>query len=200
MSRRKGQALNVPGSAEEAVALIGAYVAGERVALDARLRTETAIDRLKGDRDAVLAAIDAEQKTRFSQLKAWWEAGGSAAARGRRSAELAGARLGTRITPPALKLPKGRAVAEVMSDLMAWLGGDFIRTRHELDKPAIITALRKQLGEDAPVEQLHDRRVLADELKLSVVQKDEFFIDCGLERAAEHPGAGTPAIPSNQEQ
>lgn len=199
MSRRKGLALDVPGSAEEAVALIGAYVASERVALDARLRTETAIDRLKGDRDAVLAAIDAEQKARFARIKAWWEAGGSEAAKGKRSAELAGARLGVRLTPPALKLPKGRTVAQVLSDLMTWLGGDFIRTRHELDKPAIITALRKQLAEDAPAEQLHDRRVLADELNLTVVQKDEFFIDCGLETAVDQPGEGTPATTTPQE-
>ena len=180
MSRRKGQALAVPASADEAVTLIESYVSAERIALDVRLCTERAIDALKGDRDAVLVAIEAEQKTRFASLKAWWEAGGKELAKGKRSAELAGARLGVRLTPHALKLPKGKTVAQVLSDLMAWLGGDFIRTRHELDKPAIITALRKQLAEDAPAGELHDRRVLAEELKLTVVQKDEFFIDAGL--------------------
>lgn len=192
MSRRKGQALAVPASADEAVTLIESYVSAERIALDVRLRTERAIDALKGDRDAVLVAIEAEQKTRFASLKAWWEAGGNEIARGKRSAELAGARLGVRLAPPALKLPKGRTVAQVLSDLMTWLGGDFIRTRYELDKPAIITALRKRVGEDASAEELHDRRVLAEELKLTIVQKDEFFIDAGLDEAppAREPAAG----------
>lgn len=192
MSRRKGQALAVPASADEAVVLIESYVSAERIALDVRLRTERAIAALKGDRDAVLVAIEAEQKGRFASLKAWWEAGGKDIAKGKRSAELAGAKLGVRLTPHALKLPKGRTVAQVLGDLMSWLGGDFIRTRHEIDKPAIITALRKQLGEDASAEDLHDRRVLADELMLTVVQKDEFFIDAGLSEAdvSSEPVAG----------
>lgn len=176
MSRRKSQALAVPGSADEAVVLIESYVSAERVALDVRLRTERAIDALKGDRDAVLVAIEGDQKTRFAALKAWWEAGGMEAAKGKRSADLAGVVLGVRLTPPKVKFAKG------FSDkiVLLWLAGvrwsrakDFRRTKVELDKPAIIKAVQAE-------EQV--RNTFAKQ-GLTVVQTDEFFIDCGLDEA-----------------
>lgn len=176
MSRRKGQALAVPGSADEAVALIERYVSAERIALDVRLRTEGAIDVLKGDRDAVLVAIEAEQKARFASLKAWWEAGGMEAAKGKRSAELAGAMLGVRLSPPKVKFAKG------FSDkiVLLWLAGlrwsrakEFRRIKVELDKPAIIKAVQAE-------DQVRDTFAKQG---LTVVQTDEFFIDCGLDEA-----------------
>lgn len=185
MARRKQPALAVPASADEAVTLIESYVSAERIALDVRLRTERAIDALKGDRDAVLVAIEAEQKGRFASLKAWWEAGGSEIAMGRRSAELAGAVVGVRLTPPKVKFARGIGDKIVL----IWLAGvrwtrakEFRRMKFELDKPAIIKAV-----------QAEDRvRATFAKQGLTVVQADEFFIDCGLDEAdlAREPAAG----------
>lgn len=181
MRRRKAVALAVPTTAEEAVTLIGAYVLAERIALDARLRAEAAIDRIKGDRDAVIAAIDADQKVRFAQLKAWWEAGGNEAASGRRSAELGGAKIGVRLAPPKVKLVKGltdKLVVIWLRSLRWSRASDLLRTKVELDKPALIKA-------HAADEEVRD---VLGKKGISVIQTDEFFIDCGLEE-------GMPADP-----
>lgn len=190
MSRRKQQALAVPASADEAVALITNYVSAERTVLDIRLRTETAIDRIKGDRDAVLVALEADQKGRFAALKAWWEAGGKDVAGARRSAELGGAMIGIRLTPPKVKFGKGHKEKDVLlwlSGLRSMLAGKFIRRKPELDKAEIV----KRLPKEEAVQQLFGDR-------LSVVQTDEFFIDCGLDAEAQRAAAA--ATNSNEEQ
>lgn len=175
MSRKKQAALPVPATIAEARELAAEYVQDERAALGVRLHHETAIDRLKAERDLVLAGIADAQKPRFAALKAWWEAGGKALAGKGRSAELGGAMLGVRLTTPALKLAKG----VILLDLISWLsrvvgGGTFLRTKTELDKQALI----KALVEDRPMAgPLGERGV-------SISQTDEFFIDTGLDEAA----------------
>lgn len=176
MSRRKQPALAVPAGADEALELIENYVSAERVALDLRLRAESTIDRIKGDRDAVLVALEAEQKVRFAGLKAWWEAGGKELAKAKRSAELGGATIGVRLTPPKVKFGKGHKEKDVLlwlSGLGSLLAGTFIRRKPELDKAEIV----KRLPHDGAVQALFGAR-------LSVVQSDEFFIDAGLDADA----------------
>lgn len=182
MARRKAAALPVPGTTTEALAMIAAYVDEDHDSLLDRLNVAAQITAMKAELAARQAAREERQNGRFASLKAWWEATGAAQFAGKkRSAEVGGARLGVRLTPPALKLPKGVPAADVLDGLMNWLGGDFIRTSHALDKEAIIAALRQPLGEDATDEQRHDRHVLAEELGLAVVQTDEFFIDTGID-------------------
>ncbi len=187
MSRRKQAALAVPASQEDAQALCAEYVATERKLLELRLGYEMRIDRLKADRDRVLALAGAEQQGRFAALKAWWEAGGKALAGKRRSAELAGASIGVRKTPPAVKFAKG-VKAE---DIIAWLkkvrwskASQLLRTKVELDKQAIIKCVEDSQGEE---DMLAEQGV-------TVVQVDEFFIDCGLDEAAirQRLGAAEP--------
>ena len=177
MARRKQAALDVPASTDEARELTQAYVETERRIALARLTAEQVIDQVKAERDALLAELTAPQAGRFAALKAWWEAGGKDIAGKKRSAELAGASIGIRTTPPAVKLAKG-----VKADaILTWLRGirwrhasRFIRTKFELDKEAII----KAAGEI-------DVGVVFLKQGLTVVQTDEFFIDCRIEEPAK---------------
>lgn len=174
MARRKQAALVVPASQSEAIALLAEYRAAERRALELRLGYELQIDKAKTERDQVLALIAADQAPRFAALKAWWEAGGKELAGKRRSAELAGATLGIRLTPPKLGL-LGKLKEAAAVD---WLRGkglpQFIRTKFELDKPAIITALGNRTGCDGALADLLD-------VTFAVQKTDEFFIDAQLD-------------------
>lgn len=174
MARRKKQAVHVPATRAEAEDMLRDYVKLERDALEERLMAEREIDRIKADRDALLTDIEAERASLFEGLKAWWEAGGAAEVAGRkRSAELAGATLGIRKTPPAVKFARKVKAA----DVVAWLKTlrwtrvrEFLRVKTELDKQAIIKAVQAE----ANVAEAFANH-------LTVVQCDEFSIDAGLD-------------------
>ena len=176
MSRKKQAALPVPASLEEARELTGEYVQDERGALRVRLHYEQAIDRLKAERDALLAGIADAQKPRFAALKAWWEAGGKALAGKRRSAELGGATLGVRLTTPAVKFARGVSAEQIVNWLGRVVGGKaYLRTKIELDKQAVIKAVQEDWPMAGPL----------GEQGLKVVQTDEFFIDCRIDDEAK---------------
>ena len=189
MARRKQIAIDAPASMIEAAALVLEYTTTEHRAVQLATQYQTQIDRLKAERDGLLAAINEDQKSLFVRLKAWWSVAGNKELKGKaRSIELGGVRIGTRTTTPALKLPKGKSAAEVLDELLAWLGGDFIRTTHVLDKEAIIARLRRKPDAEADGMVLHDFRVLSHELGFTVTQRDEFFIAVGpLETSAVVP-------------
>jgi phage host-nuclease inhibitor protein Gam len=178
MARRKQEAAPAPTSTAEATLMVSEFVQIERYKALERLAAEAAIDKIKAQRDQRLAELEAEAKPLFAGLKAWWEAGGKEElAKGKRSAELAGAKIGIRLTPPKVKLPRSFKDA----DVVAWLktlhwsrAKDFLRTKIDLDKQAIIKAL------PADAEAL---RIFAG-AGVSVEQKDEFFIDTGLDEEA----------------
>jgi phage host-nuclease inhibitor protein Gam len=180
MARRKAAALDVPGSQAEALALVADYVTADRRALELRLGYEVQIDRLKAERDAVLALITEEQAGRFARLKAWWEAGGQDLAGKKRSAELAGATLGVRLTPKAVKFSRGIKVETIVEWLKQtrWAGSlRFLRTKVEFDKQELIAAVTSDPSSKAIAEAFANRGV-------TVVQTDEFFIDTQLDEAA----------------
>jgi phage host-nuclease inhibitor protein Gam len=177
MARKKEAALDVPASREEATSLVVDYVHCDRVMLETKLRYEQMIDKLKADRDQHLSALQNANAGRFASLKAWWEAGGMEIAGKGRSADLAGAKLGIRLTPPSVKLRRGLKAA----DVLAWLGSirwseakRFRRTKVELDKEAIIKAVRTE----------EDIRTVFEGQGVTVVQVDEFFIDTSLDEEA----------------
>lgn len=173
MARRKQEAAVAPADAAEATAMIGEFVALERDKALERLAAQAAIDLIKQQCDQRLAELDAEAKPLFAGLKAWWEAGGKDdLAKGKRSAELGGAKIGIRLTPPAVKLKRGMKG----EDVVAWLKGlrwtrakDFLRTKVDLDRQAVIKAV---LADEEVAFQLAPA--------LTVIQTDEFFIDTGL--------------------
>lgn len=177
MTRRKNIAAPAPSSLAEATLMIGEYVALERDRALERLAAEAAIDKIKQQRDEKLAALDAEAAPLFAGLKAWWEAGGKdEVAKGRRSAELAGAKIGIRLTPPAVKFRRGVKVGAVIAwlrDLRWARAKDFLRTKVELDRQAVIKAVMAE-AKMADTFAAH----------LTVEQADEFFIDTGLDEDA----------------
>lgn len=174
MTRRKQTAAPAPANAAEATLMIGEFVAIERDRALERLAAEAAIDRIKQQRDDRLRELEAQAQPLFAGLKAWWEAGGKdELAKGRRSAEVAGAKIGIRLTPPAVKLKRGVK----LGDVVTWLGSirwarakDFLRTKTELDKQAVIKAVQSD-------QQIAE----AFAARLTVEQADEFFIDTGLD-------------------
>ena len=173
MARRRAQAADVPQTDEAAITLITEYVSAERETLLDRVTAEAAIDAIKSRLANVVTAREAEQKRRFAALKAWWEAGGKEHAGKARSAELAGAKLGLRVSPPKVKFTKGYTAEKAL----IWLRGlrwsrekDFIRTKVELDKPAILKAIQAEESVKAKLGTA-----------IYIDQPDEFFIDTGLE-------------------
>ncbi|MCB2061630.1 MAG: host-nuclease inhibitor Gam family protein [Novosphingobium sp.] len=177
MTRRKDMAHPVPQTLAEATELLQDYVALDRRILAARLRAEQEIDRIKAERDREIGQYQEAQGSWFPALKAWWEAGGKELAGRSRSAELAGAKIGIRLTPPKVKLKRGVKV----EDVIAWLRSvewsrapQLLRTKVELDKAAIIKSVADSQGEED----------LLAEQGVTVVQDDEFFIDTALDEDA----------------
>lgn len=179
MTRRKKTSIHAPSDASEATLMIGQFVALEREAALERLAAEDAIDRIKQRRDERLLVIEARAAELFAGLKAWWESGGKDdLAKGKRSAEVGGAKIGIRLTPPAVKLKRGVK----LGDVVAWLKGlpfpraaDFLRTKTELDRQAVIKAVHADADQEA---------IALFGPRLTVEQKDEFFIDTGLDEEA----------------
>lgn len=177
MTRRKKEAVHVPADAAEATVMIAEYVELERNAALEQLAAGAAIDKVKAQRDEALSVIEAEMRPLFEGIKAWWEAGGrDEVARGKKSAEIANAKIGLRLGMPRVKL--ARKVK--LQDVIDWLGSlrwgrakDFLRTKVSLDKEAVIKAIRT---EPKMAETFADH--------LSVEQDEEFFIDTGIDRDA----------------
>jgi phage host-nuclease inhibitor protein Gam len=177
MARRKDTAAPAPTSAVEATLMIGEFVVIDRdIALE-RLAATAAIDKIEAKRDARIRELEAQAKPLFAGLKAWWEAGGKdELAKGRRSADVAGAKIGIRLTTPKVKLKRGVKVVDVVSwlrDLRWARAKDFLRTKVDLDKQAVIKAVQAD-------EAIGDKFAA----HLTVEQADEFFIDTGLDEDA----------------
>lgn len=154
--------------------MLAEYVGIERERLLERLAAEDQIDRIEARRDRRLAELEARSKPLFAGLKAWWEAAGRhELAKGRRSAELGGAKIGIRLTPPAVKFRRGIKAADVVAwlrDLRWARAKDFLRTKVDLDRQAVIKAVQA------------DEEIAAQfAAHLTVEQVDEFFIDTGLD-------------------
>lgn len=173
MARRKSTAQPVPQTTEEAVALIGDYARCEHMIAAAELLAEAVIADAKAQRDSAIARIEAEQKPRFLALKAWWEANQAKVSPNARSAEIGGAKIGIRLSPPKLKLPKGKksdAVIALLRALPARMGYAVMRVKYEIDKPAIISLLRRPPENDGLPDRLKAAGFVVD-------QVNEFFID-----------------------
>ena len=172
-SRRKDSAVYVPKDAAEAEQMIAEYTALVRDMILEELAADEAIPKVKDQRSTKLRELEAEAKPLFQGLKAWWEAGGKDIAKGKRSAELASATIGIRKTPPALKTERKVTFADVLAWLRSLRWGrkkDFLRTRVDLDKEAISKAMRT----DPAVAKTFEGR-------LRIEQKDEFYIDTGID-------------------
>ncbi|WP_052730180.1 host-nuclease inhibitor Gam family protein [Sphingomonas sp. SRS2] len=169
MTRRKSVALTAPTTIEEAVALLTRYAA-----------ISAGLDQIEVDRSESKAAIDAAAdklaapmkealKDMARQLSPWWAVAGAELTEGKRkSIELAGCQLGTRMTTPKLAYPGKEENAVALLKEVPWIDGfQFLREKLSLDKQGLLKKLA--LGdEDA------GRLIL---LGFTRKQREEFFVD-----------------------
>ena len=164
--RRKSDALPAPQTIEEATALIADYLDGSVLLEETRGAADAAIAAVQAERDRACAPLEQRLKDQVLMLRTWWAVAAPSLTDGKRkSVELAGAVIGERTTPPALKLAKGLTLAQLVGKLLGAGWDDLVRTKSEPDKPAIL----KMLAGD------HAGQIAC--LGVSAVQKDEFFID-----------------------
>jgi phage host-nuclease inhibitor protein Gam len=178
VSRRKQAALAVPTTDDGAIALIATYGEVERAIRVSAEKADATAAAAKAEHDAFVAEVAPLQRDRFAGLKAWWEAGGADRIAGKkRSADLAGAKIGIRLSPKSVRLPKGTKAEAIVEWLRAirWVSAPrFFRTKFTLDKDAIIAA-----WPDEP-----NTRKIFEGKGVIVDQADEFFIDVGPAEAA----------------
>jgi phage host-nuclease inhibitor protein Gam len=177
--RRKADKLPAAQSTEEAIALLARFAEVDAILERSKNSLEEQIAALRAQRDRFDEAYKAQLKAIFNQLKPWWAVAHQELTEGKRkSVELGGCLIGHRTSTPALKL-EGITEAEAIEDLEL-LGFEpwAIRTKKELDKPALIAALRKLAAGKEPEEMNGDERdaYVLDGLGLKVSQKEEFFI------------------------
>lgn len=170
-ARRKQQAVDVPATRAEADALVREYALAEHKAGAVRGFADVQIAKSKADRDAILAMIETEQSAIFARLKAWWEATGKDEAGLRRSLDIDGTQIGLRLTTPKLGFVGKLKEFDALTILRRMGWRQFIRTKEDVDKAAIIRAF----GVSEPNErEAAELDVLAE--TFTVTQKDEFYI------------------------
>ncbi|MFQ3665559.1 MAG: host-nuclease inhibitor Gam family protein [Sphingomonadaceae bacterium] len=168
--RRKAAASDVPASREAAEALLRRFAELDAELEDIGREAEAEILRIRQEADAGCAQVKAEMKAIFNRLKPWWAVEHEEIAGKRRSAVLAGCEIGHRTGNPALVVPHGEADLIESLQLLGF-DGWAVRVKRELDKPALIKALR---GQDEGLTA-DDVAALAG-LGLSVRQTETFFI------------------------
>ena len=197
--RRKAPAMPAVQSKAEAIDLLGRYSQLQASIDGTTARTDAAIAQLKTERDAIIAPQEAEMKTIAAQLQPWWEANRDELAGDRRSIELGGCQIGHRLTPPSLGFPKPEQVAVTLLRDAGWVG--LLRVKMELDKPAVMTAIRlleSGIGPD-DVEVATARRALTT-WGFKIVQKDEFFIEPATVATTLAAGNTTLGAPAQDER
>lgn len=178
--RRKASAVEAPQTKAEAIALADRYVALEQAAARAQAQLDKEVAAAKASHALTMEAIEPQLQDAFAGLRAWWAANSAELTKGkRRSIELGPVTLGERTGMPKLKLPKGMKVEGAIAWLkgLRWVGArSFIRKKEELDKEAVIKALRAPA--DAPAGSKDARKVFND-CGFEVIQAEEFFIRTG---------------------
>lgn len=191
--RRKAARIDAPSTITEATSAIARYLELNAQVAQTKAEADAAIRAIEEARDLAVEPVEAEIRSLFAQLRTWWAVARDELTGGkRRSIELAGAMIGDRITPPALKLPKGWKVDDAVEFLTSiaelWpTVTEFLRVRTDIEKPALI----RLLSASTSVSPVRDRIV---EEGFSTVQRDEFFID----RAAREPA--DPVIETELQQ
>lgn len=170
-SRRKSDSQQAPQTTEEATALVTRYVEGLSQVEQLREEADASIAAIRAARDGAIGPIEKQLKEQFLQLRAWWAVEKDQLTGGKRkSIELAGATLGDRMTTPRLVHPALKA-EDVIDRLLNAGYDEMVRTKHTLDKPALIKMLRG------------DHAVFFQALGIDVAQREEFFVD----RADDQP-------------
>lgn len=173
--RRKAEKLPAASSLPQAIDLLTRYAALDGQIAARKARVDAAIAQMRAEADALDAPVIAEQKEIFLALKPWWAVAGDSVTGGERKTwELGGCLIGHRMNNPSLGFPKPEHFAVALLQ-GAGLNG-LLRVKTELDKPAIVTALRMLAAAPATPE-LDELNSWLTVQGFSIVQKEEFFID-----------------------
>lgn len=163
--RRKSDTMNTPQTTTEAAAMAATYLDHLSDMEQLKLDADKAIDEIRAARDEAMKPIEQRAKELFANLRAWFTVEKAELTEGKRkSIELAGAEIGERMTPPRLVHPALKA-EDVIERLLDAGYDEMVRTKHSLDKPALIKMLRG------------DHAVFFQALGIDVAQREEFFID-----------------------
>lgn len=188
--RMKAAAIDVPQTMEDAISRLARFA--ELEANLEQLSIATAAEKAEIDaaRDSLAAPIIAELKAITSQMKPFWEARRQEITGGKRkSVILGGCEIGTRLGNPTLGYPKGQE-EELVEELDALGFREWaLREVLELDKTAIVKALRPET--DNPLD-LADAKVL-EGLGFAVRQTETFFITRAASEPAEAATVGKEA-------
>lgn len=151
----------VPASRSAAEAVVRKIV--ELKLEEQALKTEMdeRITAIKKDYEARLGQIEAAMQPQVEAVHAWAEAHPEEF-QGKKSLEMLHGIIGWRITPPALKPLRGFTWATVLNRLRDLGRFDFIRTKEEVNKEALLAA--------RDTENLKA-------FYCQVIQEDEFFIE-----------------------
>lgn len=185
--RRKMEPVEAPQTLDEAIARIQEYVSIEAQLEQLDNDQKLAIANIKGTADATAKPLEQRLKGIVSSLRNWWAVAADAMTDGKtRSTELAGCKIGMRMTPPKVVCAGARSDA----DMLLKIEGDelldcFIRRAPSVDKEAIQRLFYRAAAAealDAADRNVEDfaaigtaRRLKA--LGFSLKQVDEFFID-----------------------
>ncbi len=180
--RMKAAALDVPQTMEAAIAKLARFAELETGLDEIKLAADAAKAQIDAHRDQLAAPVVAELKTLLHELKPFWEARREEITGGRRkSVVLGGCEIGTRTGNPTLTYPKARE-QELIEELdllgfREWA----LREVLELDKPALIKALRHE--GDNPLDQADSAAL--EGLGFAVKQAETFFIARATSEPAE---------------
>ena len=186
MTRRKSPPATAPQTLPEAIADVVRY--GQIDTELGRLATDAkqSIADIKAAHDALAKPMEQELKSLYNRLRTWWAVASDALLKpGQKSTELAGVKIGLRMTTP--KLGTAEKTDALSAARLASAGlHQFVRIEISPDKAAILQALKapKTADETAIAQQLSALGFRRD-------QKEEFF----LARPETLPAVETVAVP-----
>lgn len=162
-------AVPVPINRAEAEMLAGAICALKIEERQMRTDMDAQVKAIREKYEGIFAHVAQAVAPRMEALMQWAEAHPDEF-QGRRSVDLLHGVAGWRMTPPAVKPMRGFTWAGVLDRLKELGRLEFIRTKEEVNKESILAA-----------RETEDLR----ELRVQVVQEDEFYLDAKLSQMSE---------------
>lgn len=171
-NRRKAAVTPALVTVEEAAAAVAEYREAGELLKQFEADRDLVIGRAKALFDERAAPLKAKQKAAFDLLKPWWPVKGAELAGGRKSMELAGCTIGTRLGNPQLVMPDGKEADAARALLEAQLT-HLARVTYAVNKPAVLAVVRATPTTPSAVSE--QATVLA--LGFGVEQAETFFVE-----------------------
>lgn len=149
---------------EEAIALAARFTLLDALKSQIEAKRAARHARIDATVDAAIAPVLVERAELFDRLEAWWPNVGDDLRKGKKSIELAGAVIGTKLGNAKLGAPKDEDSVIASLKRSAW-GKMLVRTKDSLDRPGILKALQGA------------QKKALEKLGFSRDQDERFFID-----------------------